>query len=262
MKTTSYRFWHSYVGLLVVVGLWFSITQFGLVKPFRLPHPIEVIRAAFDVRNEIIQHTAATLFRLLIGYALGVLLGIVSGFFLRSSQPINEIFYPMIESWRPVPTVALVPFFILWFGFAEIGKILLVLLGVALVIVVSTYEAIGNVKPVYVKAAYSLGASKRQMMLTVLLPAILPELKSGLRIALASGFGLVVVSEIMGADYGLGQLIDIARRTFSTQTIMLAILLIGTIALLLDKVIQKSLNSLTRWSVGSKQAIELKRSES
>lgn len=261
MKISSRRRWLSYVGLLFVLLLWFCVTQFGLVQPFRLPRPVEVIRAAFDVRNEIIQHTIATLLRLVVGYVCGVFVGVLGGFFLRSSHLVNQILYPMIESWRPVPTVALVPFFILWFGFAETGKILLVLLGVALVVVVSTYEAIGNVKPVYVKAAYCLGASKRQMMMTVLLPAILPELRSGLRIAIAAGFGLVVVSEIMGADYGLGQLIDISRRTFSTQTIMLAIFLIGTIALLLDKLIQKCLDSITRWSVGSKQAIELKQTE-
>src|SRR5207249_1282021 len=102
-----------------------------------------------------------TTLRLVIGYFLGVIVGTAGGVLLRYSSVIDDTFYPLVESWRPVPTVALVPFFVLWFGFAEIGKILLVLLGVALVIIVTTYEAIGNIKPVYVKAAYSLGASKR-----------------------------------------------------------------------------------------------------
>jgi ABC-type nitrate/sulfonate/bicarbonate transport system permease component len=250
--------WRPWLAVLVLLVLWLAITETGLVKPFRLPRPGEVVRAAFDVRNEIAKHTIATVLRLLVGYGTGVALGISGGFLLRSSTFFNETLYPLVESWRPVPTVALVPFFILWFGFSEAGKILLTLLGVALVVVVSTYEAIGNIKPIFVKAAYSLGATKRQMLRTVMLPGILPELRSGLRIALATGFGLVVVSELMGADYGLGQLIDIARRTFSTQTIALAIFLIGGIAVALDKLIEISMDRLTYWSVGSKQAIHLK----
>jgi ABC-type nitrate/sulfonate/bicarbonate transport system permease component len=240
------------------LAIWFAVTESGLVKPFRLPKPAEVVQAAFDVRNDIVQHTLATVARLLIGYTLGVTVGVLGGLLLRALPRLNNAIYPIIESWRPVPTVALVPFFLVWFGFAELGKILLIVLGVALIIIVSTYEAIGNIKPVFVRAAFALGATKSQMFRTVIIPGMLPELRSGLRISIAAGFGLVIVSELMGAEYGLGQLIDIARRTFSSQTILLAILLIGGIAVLLDKIIQFTIDSLTGWSVSSRTVINLR----
>jgi ABC-type nitrate/sulfonate/bicarbonate transport system permease component len=258
MKNFLIRYWRSCAGFVLILTVWVGLTELHLVKSFRLPPPLQVIQAAFDVKNELLQHIEATTARLLAGYVLGVTLGLAGGFALRYSSKLNEIAYPVIESWRPVPTVALVPFFILWFGFSEFGRIFLISLGVAFIMLISTYEAIGNLKPIYVKAAYSLGASKRQVFTTIFLPGILPELRSGLRISIAIGFGLVVVAEMMGADYGLGQLIDIARRTFSTQTIILAIFIIGIIALILDKLVQMILNRLTRWAGSAQDAIQTK----
>lgn len=258
MKAFFVRHWRGCAGFILILIAWVGLTELHVVRQFRLPPPLQVIKAAFDVKNELLQHIGATTARLLVGYVLGAALGLAGGFALRYSSKLNDIAYPVIESWRPVPTVALVPFFILWFGFSEFGRLLLISLGVAFIMLISTYEAIGNLKPIYVKAAYSLGASKRQVFTTILLPGILPELRSGLRISIAIGFGLVVVAEMMGADYGLGKLIEIAKRTFSTQTIILGIFAIGSIALILDKLVQVILNRLTRWAGSAQDAIQTK----
>lgn len=234
---------------------WFFSTHFGLIKPLYLPKPIKVFEALFDIKNNIFKHILASSIRLIFGYILGIFTGIYIGLKMRASKNVENLLYNTIESWRPIPPVALVPFFILWFQFSTFGKIFLVSLGVALIMIVTTYEAAGNVKPIYLKAAYSLGASNKKVFKSVVLPALIPELTSGLRISIAVGFGLVVVSELMGAKYGLGYLINISRVTFSTHTIFLCIIIIGLISVIFDKIIQFVTNKLTRWSQKSFDAI-------
>lgn len=249
-----------YLGFVVpavLLVVWYAVTKSGLIKTLYLPDPLSVLEAAYDTRDTILLHTMTTLLRLIAGYLIGVCVGIFFGLLMKFSHIVDRLFYKLVETWRPVPPVALVPFFILWFGFSSFGKILLVSLGVALIMVVNTYEAVNNVKPIFIKAAYSLGAKKIAVFRTVIMPAILPELKAGLRISLAIGFGLVIVSEFMGADYGLGYLINISKITFSTQTILLAILIIGLIAVLLDQLVQRITNRLTAWAPKIHEAVQV-----
>jgi ABC-type nitrate/sulfonate/bicarbonate transport system permease component len=247
----------SFVVPSVFLVVWYVVTQFGLVKTLYLPHPFSVIAAAYDTRDTILLHAMATLLRLIAGYLIGICVGFFLGLLMKYSYIVDRLLYKLVEAWRPVPPVALVPFFILWFGFSSFGKILLITLGVALIMVVNTYEAVNNVKPIFIKAAYSLGASKTTVFRTVIIPAILPELKAGLRISLAIGFALVIVSEYMGADYGLGYLINISKITFSTQTILLAILIIGLIAVFLDQLVQRITNRLTAWAPKIHEAVQV-----
>lgn len=249
----------SYLGFVIptiLLLVWYIVTEIGLIKTLFLPHPFSVFEAAIDTKNSILIHAISTLLRLVFGCIIGLCVGFLLGLLMKYSHTIDRLLYKLIESWRPIPAVALIPFFLLWFGFSNFGKILLVTLGVALIMVVNTYEAVNNVKPIFIKAAYSLGAKKLEIFKTVIIPAILPELKSGLRISLATGFGLVIVSEFMGADYGLGYLINISKITFSTHTILLAILIIGIIAVFLDKIVQRIANRLTTWAPKLNEAVQ------
>src|SRR5262249_40366821 len=143
---------------------------------------------------------------------------------------VDAAFDKIIESWRPIPPVALIPFFLLLFGFSEIARILLITIGVTLVIVVSAKEAIGNIRPVLVKAAYTLGADDFAVLKHVILPAILPELISGLRIGLAWAMGLAVIAEFMGAETGLGYLLNVAKTTNALDRVLLLVFVIGVLS--------------------------------
>lgn len=259
-KITHYKIQNnkliSFIIPILFIIIWFIVTELGIIKTLYLPHPISVIKAAFDTKNTLLIHTLYTIFRLVIGYFLGIILGFLVGLLMKYSKLIDRLFYKLVESWRPVPPVALVPFFILWFGFSSFGKILLVTLGVSLIMVVNTYEAINNVKPIYLKAAYSLGATKFRIYKSVIIPAIIPELKAGFRISLAIGFSLVIVSEFMGAEYGLGYLINVSKITFSTHTILLSIIIISFIAVFIDIAIQFLTDCLTKWAPRMDEAIQ------
>ena len=245
------------ISILVILFVWYGVTESGLVKPLYLPSPRRVVIAVSDLGSTILIHAAATIGRIIVGFLLGAFVGIGVGLLMSSNRYIYSALNGIIESWRPVPPVALIPFFILWFGFSDIGKIILVMLGVFLVLVVNTIESVRNVRPVYLRVGTNLGATKAELYKTVIVPAILPSLVSGLRIAMALSMSLVIVSEFMGADWGLGYLISISKVTFSTHTILLSIFVIGFICWFLDFILRKVMARLTRWAEKSSEALAI-----
>ena len=245
-----------FLGPMTVLALWFTITSSGLIKPLYLPTPQSVTVSLLTVKDSMLNHVGSTLLRIIVGYVLGITLGLLFGLVMSYNKYVFAFFNSIIESARPVPPVALIPFFILWFGFSNIGKIVFVMLGVALIIIVNTIEAVQNVNPTYIRAAYSLGTTKLRIFSSVILPAIVPELRSGLRIALALAVSLVIVSEFLGADTGIGYLINISKVTFNTPAILLSIVILGMMSWILDVILQTMLNRMTQWSEKSTEALE------
>jgi ABC-type nitrate/sulfonate/bicarbonate transport system permease component len=247
--------WRSgkWLGLLSVIlyfAAWFAVTAqgFNLVRPIKFPSPIMVVQAAIRTADLIPLDALATVSRVLFGFIVGTLLGLGLGLAMSYNKKIFYFFDPLVESIRPVPVIAMIPFFLMWFGIGETGKLLLITLGVFAIIVVSTVEAIKNVPKIYVLAAQTLGASKLQLFRTVLVPAIIPQLIGPMRVAAALSFTLVVAAEFMGANAGLGFRILEARRLFSTDVIMLGVVLIGILSAIADALIRRGAAYLTRWS--------------
>ena len=155
---------------------------------------------------------------------------------------------PLVEGLRPIPPVALIPFIILWFGIGDSGKIVLGGVSCLMVMLVNTIVSSRNVRPVYMRAARSLGASENMVYRTVILRAIVPELVSGLRIGAALAFAVVVAAEMIGAEAGLGRLIMLASRTLDTPVILLGTIVIGLEAFALDRLIRGWSARLTSWA--------------
>ena len=228
--------------------LWYLLTiRFELIPLLFFPSPLDVFDNLVLMRNSIIQHTLITLIRVIISYLLGSIIGIVVGIVMSRSRIIFGLLEPPIEAIRPVPPVALVPFFILWFGIGDIGKIILAGLGCFMIMVINTIEAVRNVPKIYLHAALSLGAKEDYCFRTVVLPSIIPELIPGLRVGLASAFGLMIAAELMGAQSGLGYMIMVARRSLNTQTILLGIIIIGMIAWASDRLLGSITDRATTW---------------
>jgi ABC-type nitrate/sulfonate/bicarbonate transport system permease component len=240
----------STLAILLYFALWFALTEqgFGIVPKIKFPSPLMVIEAAIRMADLIPGDIAATLLRVVIGFTLGVALGMGLGLLMSYSKKAQYFFDPLIESMRPVPVVAMIPFFLMWFGIGEMGKLLLITLGVFAIIVVSTVEAVRNVPEIFMKASHSLGASKAQRFRTIIIPAIIPELVGPLRVAAALSFTLVVAAEFMGAQAGLGYRILEARRLFNTDVILLGITIIGILSAIADAAIRNFTAYLTRWS--------------
>lgn len=255
MKRKRTEFWRSgrylgFVSIAIYFIVWFAITRdgFGLVRPIMFPSPKMVVDAAVTTADLILADVTATMLRVLFGFFFGLLLGVGLGLLMSYNKKANYFFDPLIESIRPVPVIAMIPFFLMWFGIGETGKLLLITLGVFAIMVVSTVEAVRNVPSIYMLAGQTLGATKLQRFRTIVIPAIVPELVGPLRVASALSFTLVVAAEFMGASAGVGYRILEARRLFNTDVIFLGVILIGLMSAVADSLIRKAANYLTRWA--------------
>ena len=253
------NFWRSgrylsVVSVLLYFGIWFAISEqgFGLVRPIKFPSPRMVVDAGIRLSDLIFFDVLMTLARVGLGFCAGTILGVGLGLAMSYNKKVLYFFDPLVESMRPVPVIAMIPFFLMWFGIDEMGKFLLITLGVFAILVVSTVEAVRNVPSKYILAAHTLGASKAQRFRTIIIPAIIPELIGPLRVATALSFTLVVAAEFMGAQAGIGYRILEARRMFNTDVILLGVVVIGVMAGLADMLIRRGTTHITRWSERSR----------
>lgn len=242
-----------YLGIASVVtvfAFWVVASEDGLgwFPRIKFPPPTEVFTAITVLQEKLLVDAGVTVGRVIFGMVVGTALGLGVGLLMSFSKPIMAFLNPIIESMRPVPIIAMIPFFLMWLGIAESGKLLLVTLGVFTIIVVSTIEAIRNVPRIYVNAAKTLGATKRVIHWRILLPAITPTMIGPLRVAMALTFTLVVAAEFMGAQAGIGYRILEARRLFNPQVIFLGIVELGILASLFDYFLRKIMGYITRWS--------------
>lgn len=239
--------------IIFVFFVWYTIS-ISIEKSIFLPGPKLVFSALYNNFSTILLFSLATLSRVIIGFLIGALLGIIAGLAMNRSYIFMAFLDPLIEAGRPIPPIALIPFFILWFGLGNISQILLIALGCFMIIVVNTAVAVGNVSPIFIRAASSLGAKPRDIYRTVVIPAITPHIISGIRIAIAMSFGITVAAEYLGAQGGLGYLIRNARTTLNTEVILLGIILLGLESWSLDRIIRIFGSYLTRWSEKSYEA--------
>jgi taurine transport system permease protein len=239
----------SMLTVLILFFVWWLLTSgIKLVKPLYFPSPAAVWATFLQMHQRIWVHALATLIRVIVSWLIGSCLGIITGLLMVRSRLIESALSPIIEGLRPVPPVALIPLVIIWFGIGDSGKIFLTSLACFMVLVVNTAVSARNVNPVYIQAAKSLGASETKIYLTVVLPAIVPELLSGFRIGIALAFAIAVAAEFMGAEYGIGYLIMQASRTLNTEVVLIGTFIIGIEAFVIERLLKVCSDHITRWT--------------
>ena len=242
--------------IIVVVGLlagWWLASVFQWIEPFYWP-PLGATRdrlvklATEGFRNiPLWQHVWISVFRVLMGVLLGALAGIPLGFAMGLSAVARGIFDPIVEFMRPVPPLALIPLIILWFGIDETAKISLLFLASLFIMTIAARSGVASVAVAKVHAAYSLGASKRQVLTHVILPNALPEIFTGLRISMGVCWSTVVAAELVAADRGLGSMIMIAKNFLQTDTVVIGIALIGVIGYSIELLMRWAERKLVPW---------------
>lgn len=231
-----------------VLLLWATITESGLIPGRFLPSPSRVVAAASDLEPGILTHSAATISIVVLAVPLATFLAIPIGLWMGRSRTVKTVAAPIIESWRPVPPVAIVPFFIMWFGFAWYAKVLLVSLGAFLIMIVGILEAMAQQNPTHLRIGLSAGATRDRFMWKVVLPGLIPQLLAPLRIAIAASLALAVIAEFMGATRGLGYVMNVAFNTYAMHTVMLCAIMLGIIGAGLDWLVRVIHRRLVPWS--------------
>lgn len=188
-----------------------------------------------------------SLIRVVVGFALGCLFGIPLGFAMGLNSWLRGWFDPIVEFMRPVPPLALIPLVIIWFGIGEQGKISLLFLAALWIMTISARAGVSGVNISKVHAAYSLGATKRQLLSKVILPNSLPEIFTGARVAMGVCWGTVVAAELVAAEKGAGKMIIAASKFQLTDIVIIGIIIIGVIGYGIDVLMRMAENRLVPW---------------
>jgi NitT/TauT family transport system permease protein len=198
-----------YSPLLLLAIAWEVVARLELVSNTALPPLSDVIRAWIDMikDGELINNGGASLYRAIAGLALSILIGGVLGIAMAWSKPVNLLLSPLVEIFYPLPKSALIPVTVIWLGFGDGSKILLIFLGCMLPVTIGAFNGARSSEQVLVWSARSMGANKLRMLWDVVVPNAMPELLNGIRTALALSFILLVSSELIVAQKGFGFLI-------------------------------------------------------
>ncbi len=188
-----------------------------------------------------------SLVRVVVGFALGCLFGIPLGFAMGLNGWLRGWFDPIVEFMRPVPPLALIPLIIIWFGIGEQGKISLLFLAALWIMTIAARAGVSGVSISKVHAAYSLGATKRQILSKVILPNSLPEIFTGARVAMGVCWGTVVAAELVAAEKGAGKMIIAASKFQLTDIVIIGIIIIGVIGYGIDMLMRGAENRLVPW---------------
>lgn len=223
------------------------------MNPIWLPSPEKVVARFFEISREgyqnfsLWEHLGWSLTRVIVGFILGSLVGIPLGYAMGLSGWFRGWFDPIVEFMRPVPPLALIPLVIIWFGIWETGKIVLLFLAALWIMTIAARAGVSGVNISKIHAAYSLGASKAQIMRYVIVPNSLPEIFTGARVAMGVCWGTVVAAELVAAQKGAGMMIIAASKFQLTDIVILGIVLIGIIGYGIDILMRKAENILVPW---------------
>ena len=232
-----------------VLGAWCVVTYGGLAPPDFLPSPTEVVKGTIqlfvqhDLASAILVSTRRIALAFLLASALALPIGVLMGAF----EPVNRFFEPIVSPLRYMPISAFIPLLILWFGIYEKQKIAFLFLGVFVYLLPVVVTAIRTVPEELVQTALTLGASRAQVIRTVLVPAALPEIFDSFRVMNAISWTYVILAEAVNPEHGLGYMVELARTHQKASWSFAGLLVIGGIGLFTDFVIRTVSALLFRW---------------
>lgn len=227
---------------------WLVAGHYRLINRLFLPSSADIWEAFRALAPLLPGAILTTLSMVILGFVIGVSFGAVSGLLMAYSPLLRDLLGSVFDFLRPVPVFALIPMFILWFGIGRAPQVTLIALGTSVVLGVTTLEAIRNVPSIYMRAALTLGANRRQIYSTVIVPYILPHLIGAVRVAAAASWGLDVAAEFMGSQQGLGYLIILQQTFLRTAGILMLVIVYSVLAVIFDTLLRALEAKLTRWT--------------
>jgi ABC-type nitrate/sulfonate/bicarbonate transport system permease component len=239
---------------IVVAALWEIVARAGIFPHQLFPTLADIARAFIELslNGILLHHTVETVLRLLSGFALASIVGLVVGVLMGRSRLMEDIFLPLVSILAPIPGLAYAPLFLLWFGPGEVSAVLLVAFVSAFPVIFNTWTGVKAVKEIWLRSAQAMGADDRRLFTHVILPGALPYILTGLRLGLAQAWRILVAVEMLAAvPWGLGWLIFGAREFLNTDAMMAGIIVIALIGLALEKLVFQKIEDYTvvRWGM-------------
>ena len=233
------RRWVGFAVFAVLIAIAEWGTRSGWISALTLPRPSDVLVAfrELHVSGLLYEHLAISVSRLAVGAALGVSVGVATGVLIGLFSYIRAGLVPLVAAIFPIPKIALLPLFVIWFGIDEGSKYALIALGTFTPMVVATYGAVDNVDRTLIRMAQSFGLSWLSIVRKIVLPGAMPGILSGLRISLAIAIILLVAAEMLGAEYGIGAYVLEAGSLYDLDRLFAGVVVLSLLGVLVSAAI-------------------------
>ena len=243
-----------WVGLVVFVGLILVAewgTREGWITALTLPKPSDVLQTFIELYQSglLFKHLVPSLSRLAVGAAIGASVGISVGVLIGLFSYIRSGLVPLVAAIFPIPKIALLPLFVIWFGIGEGSKYALIAFGTFTPTVVATYGAVDNVDRTLIRMGQSFGLSWWSIVRKIVLPGAMPGILSGLRISLAIAIILLVAAEMLGAEYGIGAYILEAGSLYDLERLFVGVVILSVLGVIVSASIGFAERRILRWRV-------------
>ena len=230
------------LGFVSLFVLWQLASRY-LVSSVLFPPPTVVFSKALTLlRNGVlVENLSASMQRILVGFVCGSLLGVPIGLAMGSFRPVRKLLEPYTEFLRFIPSVAMITVAVIWFGIGEGAKIFLIIYTTIFIVILNTAAGVSAIAPNKIRAAQSLGATRTQIFFHVALPATVPYILTGMRLAMANSFTTIVAAELIAANNGLGKMLWDGRLFMLVDEIFVSLVTLGLLGFLVDRMF--------RWSI-------------
>ena len=233
----------------VLLIIWETGSRLGLISELVLPAPSEAWGAFMELvqSGNLQKHLGASLQRLVIGFSAGTTLGLVVGTAIGLSSYARAGLSPLVSAIFPIPKIALLPLFIIWFGIGEGSKVATILFGCFFPTVIATYGGIDSVDRTLIRMGQSFGLSRWEIVRKIVLPAALPAILSGMRISASIAIILLVAAEMIGAEYGIGAYVLLAGNLMSTDQLIAGVAILSVMGLIVSWLITRLEKAFLSW---------------
>ncbi len=241
--------WAAVGTILALLAIWQLGCSAGWIPPLFLPTPVGVAQSlvSLTLSGELWQHLSASLLRLAVGWTVGtvtgIALGLAVGLFTLARSPGMAV----VSALFPIPKIALVPLFIIWFGIGEGSKIATLAFGVFFPTVISTAGGVDNVPRSLIRMGQSFGLSRWAIIRSIVLPGALPAILSGFRITISIAIVLLVAAEMIGAQHGIGAFVLAEGNLYDTEGLLAGIVVLSALGLVLSWVVTRLERALLAW---------------
>mgnify|MGYP001182360914 CR=1 FL=1 len=228
------------IGIGALLVIWESVCRLGVISTLFLPSPMVILYSMWEmaVQGELLPNIFASLYRIMLGYALGASMGILIGLLLGFFRWVESLGIPIVFALYPIPKIALLPLIILWFGIGELPKVLIIALGVFFPVVINTFSGVKNVDPILIKAAVAFGSNHFNVIRKVILPGSLPVIFAGLKLAAGTSLLLLIAAEMIAAGEGLGFMILHYGNLMITSKLMGGVVTLSILGLTFNRSLQ------------------------
>ena len=244
---------YSIGAICVLLAIWVAGWLTHIINPQYFPTPATLWEAWVDLvqhgysGHPLWQHIGISLFRSVVGFLIGVAIGIPVGLLAGYQRQSGAIISPIMAFIRPIPPIAFIPMSVLYFGLGEVGKIVLIVFVSFNFVQANAQAGAANIPIMYLRAAESIGLTRMQTFFRVVVPGALPQIFTGLKVALALSWAVVVAAELVGAQTGLGFMISDAAQLFRISVVYIGVILIGIIGLCMNLALNGLESRVVHW---------------